>query len=70
VARAAYHSYLEKKHKHTKSSSFTTIEDVKKPPGVLQILTPSALTVKPSITAQLIELQPPLPSREQLADEL
>ncbi|KAF8257814.1 hypothetical protein EI94DRAFT_1708577 [Lactarius quietus] len=62
-----------KKHKRTKSSSSTTIEDTHKPPppAVPQILSPIQ-TVTPSIVAQLlppIELQPPSPPREQLADE-
>jgi hypothetical protein len=63
-----------KRHKRTKSSSSTTIEDAPEPPppAVPQILPPSTLTVTPSIAAQLlppIELQPPSPPREQLADE-
>ncbi|KAH9015174.1 hypothetical protein EDB84DRAFT_1634955 [Lactarius hengduanensis] len=63
-----------KLHKRTKSSSSTTIEDTNEPlsPAVPQILSPSTLTVTPSIAAQLlppIELQPPSPPREQLADE-
>ena len=63
-----------KKHKRTKSSGSTTIEDADEPPSpaVPQILTPSTLTVTPSIAAQLlppIELQPPSPPRELLADE-
>ncbi|KAH9168351.1 hypothetical protein EDB89DRAFT_1992029 [Lactarius sanguifluus] len=63
-----------KMHKRTKSSSSTTIEDTNEPlsPAVPQILSPSTLTVTPSIAAQLlppIELQPPSPPREQLVDE-
>ncbi|KAF8264574.1 hypothetical protein EI94DRAFT_1738197 [Lactarius quietus] len=62
-----------KKHKRTKSSGSTTIEDAHEPPSppVPQILSPIQ-TVTPSIAAQLlppIELQPPSPPREQLADE-
>ncbi|KAH9058092.1 hypothetical protein EDB87DRAFT_1628206 [Lactarius vividus] len=63
-----------KKHKRTKSSSSTTIENTNEPlpPAVPQVLSPSTLTVTPSIAAQLlppIELQPPSPPREQLVDE-
>ncbi|KAI9435038.1 hypothetical protein H4582DRAFT_2059614 [Lactarius indigo] len=63
-----------KRHKRTKSSSSTAIEDINEPslPAVPQILSPSTLTVTPSIAAQLlppIELQPPSPPRVQPADE-
>ena len=63
-----------KKHKRTKSSGSTTIEDAHEPPSpaVPQTSPPSTLTVNPSIAAQLlppIELQPPSPPRNQLADE-